>query len=265
MNKEEFLRQLELLLKDIPQEEREEALRFYAEYFSEAGPSQEQAVLNELVSPERVAASIKAALPGFENEGKAEAAQPESEIPLPIYARVKKEPEQPEGAAQYGQPQGTAQYAQNQGGPQYAQQANPSQGYGPQYNQPGNYSQRYDRGSMNILLILLAVLSFPIWGGVAIAALAVLFTIPVVGAALLFAGVVSVIAVFAVGIVNIGLLVSGGVGTGLLAVGLLFLGAASGLLIAGIGAGVLFWMIPALWHVFKKYIWNPILGRRTAE
>lgn len=251
MNKEEFLRQLELLLKDIPQEEREEALRFYAEYFSEAGPSQEQAVLNELVSPERVAASIKAALPGFENEGKAEEAQPESEIPLPIYARVKKEPEQLEGAAQYGQPQGTAQYAQNQGGPQY--------------NQPGNYSQRYDRGSMNILLILLAVLSFPIWGGVAIAALAVLFTIPVVGAALLFAGVVSVIAVFAVGIVNIGLLVSGGVGTGLLAVGLLFLGAASGLLIAGIGAGVLFWMIPALWHVFKKYIWNPIRGRRTAE
>lgn len=253
MNKEEFLRQLELLLNDIPQEEREEALQFYAEYFSDAGPFEEQAVLDELGSPERVAASIKAALPGFENQNQTAQAQPEPGIPLPIYARTKKETGQAEGGAQYG-----PQYSQSAN---YGPQAGASQGSAPQYAYPANYTQKRDRGSMTILLILLAIIGFPIWGGLAIAALAILFTIPVVGAALLFAGVVTVIAVLVVGIVNISLLVSSGVGTGILAVGLLLLSAAGGLLLVGIGAGVLFWMIPALWHVFKKYIWNPIRGR----
>ncbi|EJW95360.1 protein containing DUF1700, partial [gut metagenome] len=90
MSKENFLQQLKLLLNDIPEEEQAEALRFYAEYFSDAGPFEEQAILDELGSPERVAASIKAALLGSANENCVNTEQPETEIPLPIYARSKK-------------------------------------------------------------------------------------------------------------------------------------------------------------------------------
>ena len=64
MTKQEFLQRLNRLLADVTQEEREEALRYYEEYFDEAGPEQEQAVLAELGSPEKVAAIIKANVPG---------------------------------------------------------------------------------------------------------------------------------------------------------------------------------------------------------
>ena len=60
MMKQEFLQRLNRLLADVTQEEREEALRYYEEYFDEAGPEQEQAVLAELGSPEKVAATIPA-------------------------------------------------------------------------------------------------------------------------------------------------------------------------------------------------------------
>lgn len=64
MTKQEFLQRLNRLLADVTPEEREEALRYYEEYFDEAGPVQEQAVLAELGSPEKVAAIIKANVPG---------------------------------------------------------------------------------------------------------------------------------------------------------------------------------------------------------
>lgn len=64
MTKQEFLQRLSRLLADVTREEREEALRYYEEYFDEAGPEQEQAVLAELGSPEKVAAIIKANVPG---------------------------------------------------------------------------------------------------------------------------------------------------------------------------------------------------------
>ena len=64
MTKQEFLQRLSRLLADVTVEEREEALRYYEEYFDEAGPEQEQAVLAELGSPEKVAAIIKANVPG---------------------------------------------------------------------------------------------------------------------------------------------------------------------------------------------------------
>ena len=64
MSKQEFLQRLNRLLADVTPEEREEALRYYEEYFDEAGPEQEQAVLAELGSPEKVAAIIKANVPG---------------------------------------------------------------------------------------------------------------------------------------------------------------------------------------------------------
>ena len=68
MKKEIFLEQLERLLQDIPQQERQEALQYYRDYFDDAGPENEQAVMEALGNPARVAESIRRDLSGGEGE-----------------------------------------------------------------------------------------------------------------------------------------------------------------------------------------------------
>ena len=58
MNRQEFLRQLEYLLRGISEQERMDALAYYNSYFDEAGIENEVQVIAELGSPEQVAASI---------------------------------------------------------------------------------------------------------------------------------------------------------------------------------------------------------------
>lgn len=70
MNKEYFLRELAYLLQDIPEEEREEALQYYRDYFEEAGPEREAEVLAQIGSPERVAAELKSSLAGEKEHGE---------------------------------------------------------------------------------------------------------------------------------------------------------------------------------------------------
>ena len=62
MNRNDFLRRLEVLLSDISKEEREEALQYYRDYFEDAGAEREADVVRELESPEKVAETIKADL-----------------------------------------------------------------------------------------------------------------------------------------------------------------------------------------------------------
>jgi len=62
MNRVEFMTKLSGLLADISQEEREEALQFYENYFADAGVEHEAEIIKELGSPERVAVMIKADL-----------------------------------------------------------------------------------------------------------------------------------------------------------------------------------------------------------
>lgn len=58
MNRQEFLRQLESLLMHVPANERVDALAYYNDYFDEAGVENEQNVIQELGSPQKVAQSI---------------------------------------------------------------------------------------------------------------------------------------------------------------------------------------------------------------
>ena len=60
MNREQFIAQLARLLQDLPPAERQEAIRYYQEYFDDAGEENEDAVIQELGSPGKVVASIKA-------------------------------------------------------------------------------------------------------------------------------------------------------------------------------------------------------------
>lgn len=56
MNRAQFMEQLEKLLSDISEEERQEALDYYESYFDDAGEDQEANVIRELGSPGKVAA-----------------------------------------------------------------------------------------------------------------------------------------------------------------------------------------------------------------
>ena len=62
MTRTEFMKQLQDLLSDISENEREEALQYYNDYFDDAGPEEEARILTELGSPEQVARKIKAGL-----------------------------------------------------------------------------------------------------------------------------------------------------------------------------------------------------------
>lgn len=59
MNRAQFMEELAQLLLDIPQEDRDEALEFYENYFEDAGVENESAILDELGSPEKLALSIR--------------------------------------------------------------------------------------------------------------------------------------------------------------------------------------------------------------
>lgn len=69
MNKAEFVRELEYLLQDIPEEERQEAIFYYRAYLEDAGEENEEQVIREFGSPERVAAIIRSDLNGNLKEG----------------------------------------------------------------------------------------------------------------------------------------------------------------------------------------------------
>ena len=62
MNRVEFMSQLERLLCNIPDNDRQDAVAYYNDYFDEAGPENEARVIRELGSPGRVAATIEADL-----------------------------------------------------------------------------------------------------------------------------------------------------------------------------------------------------------
>ncbi len=59
MNKEEFLSQLEVHLSDMPENEKQEALQYYRDYFEDAGMEKENDILASLGSPSEVAKNIR--------------------------------------------------------------------------------------------------------------------------------------------------------------------------------------------------------------
>ena len=68
MNRVQFMLELAALLQDISVEERTEAMKYYNDYFDEAGEENEAEIIRELGSPAKVAAEIKAGLGGKAGE-----------------------------------------------------------------------------------------------------------------------------------------------------------------------------------------------------
>lgn len=73
MNRNDFMKQLESLLQNIPTTEREEALQYYNDYFDDAGAENEKEVIEALGNPARVAENIKRDLMGSAEGAKARA------------------------------------------------------------------------------------------------------------------------------------------------------------------------------------------------
>ena len=69
MYREEFMKELEYLLSDIPDEEKAEAIGYYRDYLEEAGEENEEAAIREFGSPERIAAIIRSDLSGHLEDG----------------------------------------------------------------------------------------------------------------------------------------------------------------------------------------------------
>ncbi|MGF7018554.1 putative membrane protein [Lachnospiraceae bacterium PF1-21] len=64
MSRIEFMNELAALLADLPIDDRNDALAYYNDYFDAAGAENEGAIISELVSPAKVAKTIKSELGG---------------------------------------------------------------------------------------------------------------------------------------------------------------------------------------------------------
>ena len=60
MNRADYMAALRRALSVLPEEERANALRYYEEYFDDAGPENEAKAIEELGEPAKVAAQILA-------------------------------------------------------------------------------------------------------------------------------------------------------------------------------------------------------------
>ena len=224
MNKDEFLRQLEVLLSGISQEERTEALAFYRSYFEDAGEANEAKILEELESPQKVADSIIKDLGVQAGEAGASGAQ---------------------GAAQ-GSPAGAVTGA---GWNPAAQGAAQNAAYSAQ-----------EKDGMPGWAIVLLVITSPVWlvmilvilsallgivaalFGIAIAVVAVMGALLICGVVLFGAGIGSAFA----GNPAIGIGLMGG-GLIVLAIGILAV-----VLVVWIFGGFLPWALKGIWKLCKK-------------
>lgn len=229
MTREEFLRRLNELLSDVTDEERAEAIRFYEEYLDDAGPEQEAQVLAELGSPEKVAAIIRANVPG---------------------SRVQPEP----------------QTAQAQSGP-----AAPGAGAAaaiplPPYARPGAVPPAPPRKGMSdrtILLIILAVVLFPLWIGLAGTVFGILMGLVGAVLGLFFGGVGTVVGIVAVLAANTPAAFAAGWPTGLFMVGLCLLALALGIALITAAVWLVAWLLPACWRLILR-AWRALTGKKEA-
>ena len=237
MTREEFLRRLNELLSDVTDEERAEAIRFYEEYLDDAGPEQEAQVLAELGSPEKVAAIIRADVHG---------------------SRV-----QQETAAQEAQAAGPA----GSGAPPASSAAAGASIPLPPYARPGAVPPAPPRKGMSdrtILLIILAVVLFPLWIGLAGTVFGILMGL--VGAAFgfFFGGVGTVIGIVTVLVANTPAAFGAGIPVGLCLLGLCLLGLALGIALIAAAVWLVAWLLPACWRLILR-AWRALTGKKEAK
>lgn len=229
MNRIEYMRRLAALLQDVPVKERVAAMQYYNDYFDDAGEENEGQVIEELGSPEQVAAEMKAGLEKqseesgeFRETGYTDTQFERKDMPAAYRkpgagqaADFGRQPEPGQGGNAYQQRAGQTGNAYRQPGtdqtgnpyqqPDSGQTGNP---YGQQRTgQDGNsYQNEYQRpankpwtssGLKLALIILILLMVVPVAGPVLIAVVAVLFAL-VIASFAIFVALVAVAAVLAV-------------------------------------------------------------------
>lgn len=214
MSRKEFMGRLEELLMDIPTEERVEAMAFYHSYFEDAGEENEERVIRELESPEKVAASIKAEMnleAGQGEGGTREAGEGAERVTVPVRY---------EGA---GRGYSRAKDGHTQAGEGYTQT-------GKGYTQTEQGSQpKEDQTFKIVMIVIVAVLTCPVWLGLLggllgliLGALGCIFGIVVAAVAVAFSLYLAAFAVVVAAFIAFGA-GAGAVGAALLGAGLLIL------------------------------------------
>lgn len=195
IRREQFLNELERLLCNISREERDEAMAFYRSYFEDAGENNEENIIKELESPEKVAESI------CESLGDETATAEERYGQNLAYRNV--------------------QYSGNMAGAVQTPQ------------------KKETNIAAVILLVVVLVLTSPIWLSVLAVLLAVLATVGAVVISALVAGVVIAVASFTV-------MAAGSTAAGFLSLGIAFLLLALGILVGIACVWILGKGVPAL-------------------
>ena len=180
MNRTEFLEQLERLLWDIPESEKTAALEYYEDYFEDAGEENEGKVIQELGSPGKVAAIIRADLENdpspygeYTETGYTDERFQEKKVPEP--SEMKENSERSETGQEENNWDGT-RYRDPQGERRQHSYDGPYSraGYGRNY---GQNPRRSRSGAGWILLIIFAVVALPFVFGFGMGALGLLIGI----------------------------------------------------------------------------------------
>ena len=164
MSRVEFMKQLNELLTEISPSEREEALQYYNDYFDDAGEENEANVMQELGSPYKVAETIKADLLGRSQE------QWEFTEAGCTNMGTHKNPVVPTTDGQNNRNTYQGNYQNGAYNNQYQNQYGNTNGYGT------NAAPRRDTGRI-ILLVLIAIVTSPLWLSVGGTLLGLLFAV----------------------------------------------------------------------------------------
>lgn len=162
MNRKEFMSRLEGLLWNVSPGEREEALQYYDDYFDDAGEENEQAVIETLGAPEKIAETIRRELQGEENARRVSGSNRE------VIPWGEAEPEKTEaGDGRYG---GREAGERGYGGRGFGEPAGDGS-----VHEPPRKKAKGMSGGVIVLLVVLALLALPIGLPVILGALGTLF------------------------------------------------------------------------------------------
>ena len=244
MTKKEFMLELEDKLRVISLDERIDALRYYQDYFAEAGISDAMEVPETMGTPDSISKQIKDELSGINKEAYMdENVSVKYDAEYVPYYKVKRD------SSDNGYFAGENRNNKTQDRGSYYDRVNNEKSTDKHNNAYRNASSDQNDNIKIIAIVILAVLS-PLWIGFAGAAVGFIFSVFAVLGSLCFAAVVAgislIISAFFTGYVSAGVLLAG--------FGMLSLAIGIGLFVIFVLYSIKFvpWLIKEIINLCKK-------------
>lgn len=170
MSRLEFMKELASLLEDLPKDEKIEILKYYNGYFDDAGEENEAAIIEELGSPAKVAASVKAGM----DESLAEHMEftekgVDDEKTVHEYEESHSQDSGRHGTQERGDGRIYREYSYEGRGSSYTGDGQDSEKSRTdrRYESPYEKSGDKDSGWRSIAIVLILLVTFPVWIGLA--------------------------------------------------------------------------------------------------